>query len=56
MGRKKFSASNRHCSRRMTLKAFWIKYKNAVIIPIITSSVTTVIFRLLTDWILLKQE
>ena len=55
MGEENLSANNHHCRQREKLKKLWAEYRNPIFIPIIASTLTTVISRLLIDWISQRQ-
>ena len=55
MGTENLSANNRHCRQIEKLKKLWAKYRNPIFIPIIASTATTVIFRLLVNRISQRQ-
>lgn len=55
MGKENLSANNHHCRQREKLKKLWAEYRNPIFIPVIASTATTVIFRLLVNWISQRQ-
>ena len=55
MDKENLSANKRQCRQREKLKKLWAEYRNPIFIPIIASTLTTVISRLLIDWILQRQ-